>query len=217
MKVIYWDVVSPEEIGTSEFRRELEIPGDLDAREAALVASELVDKADFAGVDSGIGQTATNYIQVGGEMFRVDKRVVVERRATPLETDPVPTKQLALPLTSESPPVQTPLSVEDRVFRVIRGYVSEHISGGITIALTTKLDSIFDTVDRHQPIARGTQPGIVELSFGLEGEFGFDSSEDYVDEWVTVGDVVKCVEKMLLSQGVAKPAPLVEHQRPGIW
>lgn len=201
MKVIYWDVVSPEEIGTSEFRRELEIPGDLDAREAALVASELVDKADFAGVDSGIGQTATNYIQVGGEMFRVDKRVVVERRATPLETDPVSTKQLALPLTSESPPVQTPLSVEDRVFRVIRGYAQ----GDFDLSSQTRLDSIFDSV------------GVIEVSIGLEGEFGFDFAEDHFEDWVTVDDVVKCVEKMLLSQGVAKPAPLVEHQRPGIW
>ena len=201
MKVIYWDVVSPEEIGTSEFRRELEIPGDLDAREAALVASELVDKADFAGVDSGIGQTATNYIQVGGEMFRVDKRVVVERRATPLETDPVSTKQLALPLTSEPPPVQTPLSVEDRVFRVIRGYAK----GDFDLSSQTRLDSIFDSV------------GVIEVSIGLEGEFGFDFAEDHFEDWVTVGDVVKCVEKMLLSQGVAKPAPLVEHQRPGIW
>lgn len=201
MKVIYWDVVSPEEIGTSEFRRELEIPGDLNAREAALVASELVDKADFAGVDSGIGQTATNYIQVGGEMFRVDKRVVVERRATPLETDPVSTKQLALPLTSESPPVQTPLSVEDRVFRVIRGYAQ----GDFDLSSQTRLDSIFDSV------------GVIEVSIGLEGEFGFDFAEDPFEDWVTINDVVKCVEKMLLSQGVAKPAPLVEHQRPGIW
>lgn len=201
MKVIYWDVVSPEEIGTSEFRRELEIPDDLDAREAALVASELVDKADFAGVDSGIGQTATNYIQVGGEMFRVDKRVVVERRATPLETDPVPTKQLALPLTSESPPVQTPLSVEDRVFRVIRGYAQ----GDFDLSSQTRLDSIFDSV------------GVIEVSIGLEGEFGFDFAEDHFEDWVTVDDVVKCVEKMLLSQGTVKPAPPVEHQRPGIW
>jgi acyl carrier protein len=201
VKVIYWDVVGPEEIGTSEFRRELEIPGDLDAREAALVASELVDKADFAGVDSGIGQTATNYIQVGGEMFRVDKRVVVERRATPLETDPVPTKQLALPLISEPPPAQTPLSVEDRVFRVIRGYAQ----GDFDLSSQTRLDSIFDSV------------GVIEVSIGLEGEFGFDFAEDRFEEWATIDDVVKCVEKMLLSQGVAKPAPLVEHQRPGIW
>ena len=201
MKVIYWDVVSPEEIGTSEFRRELEIPDDLDAREAALVASELVDIADFAGVDSGIGQTATNYIQVGSEMFRVDKRVVVERRATPLETDPVPTKQLAPPLTTETPPAQTPLSVEDRVFRVIRGYAQ----GDFDLSAQTRLDSIFDSV------------GVIEVSIGLEGEFGFDFAEDRFEEWATIDDVVKCVERMMLEQGVAKPAPLVEHQRPGIW
>lgn len=201
MKVIYWDVVSPEEIGTSEFRRELEIPDDLDAREAALVASELVDIADFAGVDSGIGQTATNYIQVGSEMFRVDKRVVVERRATPLETEPVPTKQLALPLTTETPPAQTPLSVEDRVFRVIRGYAQ----GDFDLSAQTRLDSIFDSV------------GVIEVSIGLEGEFGFDFAEDRFEEWATIDDVVKCVERMMLEQGVAKPAPLVEHQRPGIW
>ncbi len=201
MKVIYWDVVSPEEIGTSEFRRELEIPDDLDAREAALVASELVDIADFAGVDSGIGQTATNYIQVGGEMFRVDKRVVVERRATPLETDPVPTKQLALPLTSEPPPVQTPLSVEDRVFRVIRGYAK----GDFDLSSQTRLDSIFDSV------------GVIEVSIGLEGEFGFDFAEDHFEDWVTVDDVVKCVERMMLEQGTARADRREASPRPGLW
>jgi acyl carrier protein len=125
----------------------------------------------------------------------------VERRATPLETDPVSTKQLTLPLTTEAPHAQTPLSVEDRVFRVIRGYAQ----GDFDLSAQTRLDSIFDSV------------GAIEVSIGLEGEFGFDFAEDHFEEWATINDVVKCVEKMLLSQGTVKPAPPVEHQRPGIW
>lgn len=196
MKVIYWDVVSPEEIGTSEFRRELEIPDDLNAREAALVASELVDKADFAGMDSGLGQTATNYIQVDGEMFRVDKRVVVERRATSLTTDPAPTKQLALPLTDAKP------SVEDRVYQVIRS----HSPDVKDLSPLTRVSTIGDSL------------ALLELALGLEGEFGCgEITDEVLSEWQTVGDAVKCVEKMLLSQGVVKSAPPVEHQRPGIW
>jgi len=196
VKVIYWDVVSPEEIGTSEFRRELEIPDDLNAREAALVASELVDKADFAGMDRGIGQTATNYIQVGGEMFRVDKRVVVERRATPLETDPVSTKQLALPLPNAKP------SVEDRVYQVIRS----HSPDVKDLSPLTRVSTIGDSL------------ALLELALGLEGEFGCGEIPDEVLlEWQTVGDAVKCVEKMLLSQGTVKPTSPVPYPRPGVW
>jgi len=196
VKVIYWDVVSPEEIGTSEFRRELEIPGDLDAREAALVASELVDKADFAGMDRGIGQTATNYIQVDGEMFRVDKRVVVERRATSLETDPVPTKQLALPLPNAKP------SVEDRVYQVIRS----HSPDVKDLSPLTRVSTIGDSL------------ALLELALGLEGEFGCgEITDEVLLEWQTVGDAVKCVEKMRLSQGTVKPTSPVPYPRPGVW
>lgn len=199
MKVIYWDVVSPEEIGTSEFRRELEVPepSNLRAcgayRAVAGAASELVDKADFAGLDSGIGQTATNYIEVLGEMFRVDKRVIVERIITPLTTDPVSTKQLALPHTAESPLAQKPLSVEDRVYQVIRS----HAPDVKDLSPLTRVSTIGDSL------------ALLELALGLEGEFGCgEIADEVLLEWQTVGDAVKCVEKMLLSQGVQRPGVL---------
>jgi len=186
--------VSPEEIGTSEFRRELEVADEFHPNEAALAASRLVDKADFFGVAGCLGETAANYIQVGGEIFRVDKRVVVERRATSLTTDPVPTKQLALP-----PPNAKP-SVEDRVYQVIRS----HSPDVKDLSPLTRVSTIGDSL------------ALLELALGLEGEFGCgEITDEVLSEWQTVGDAVKCVEKMLLSQGVVKPTPPGTVPAPG--
>lgn len=198
MKVIYWDVVSQDEIGKPEYRKEIEIADGLSGSEAAIAASEKVDALDFPGL--AIGEVATNHFEVDGLLFCVEKTVAVSRTWRTLGEAP-PTKQLALPLTSESPPAQTPMSVEDRVFRVIRGYAQ----GDFDLSSQTRLDSIFDSV------------GVIEMSIGLEGEFGFDFAEDHFEAWVTIDDVVKCVEKMLLSQGVVKPTPPIERQRPGVW
>lgn len=115
MKVVYWDVVSPDEIGTKEFRRELEIPDGLVGGEAAMAASELVDKSDFTGPTSAIGEKAVNYMEIDGVVYCVDKRVVVQRswRFEGEKSDFGTTAQLQLPIPDPTP------SVEYRVFRVI--------------------------------------------------------------------------------------------------
>ena len=81
MKVIYWDVVSPDEIGRVEFRKEIEIADGLIGSEAAIAASEKVDALDFPG--PSIGEVATNHFEVAGFLYRVDKEVVVRRSWKP--------------------------------------------------------------------------------------------------------------------------------------
>lgn len=190
MKVIYWDVVSPEEIGKPEFRKEIEIADGLRGAEAAVAASEKVDALDFPG--PSIGEVATNHFEVDGLLFCVEKMVTVARTWRTLGEAPL-TKQLDLPLPAPS--------VEDRVIRVIRGYAQ----GDFDLSIQTRLDSILDSV------------GVVEAAIGLEGEFGFDFAEDHFEDGQTIGDVVKCVERMVLEQGAAKPAPSAEFPRPGVW
>lgn len=90
MKVIYWDVVSSEEIGKPEFRKEIEIADGLRGAEAAIAASEKVDALDFPG--PSLGEVATNHFEVAGFLYRVDKEVVVRRSWKP------PAQQLDLPL-----------------------------------------------------------------------------------------------------------------------
>lgn len=63
----------------------------------------------------------------------------------------------------------------------------------------------------------GDSLALFELALNLEGEFGFgEIADEVVADWQTIGDVVKCAERMVLEQGAAKPSPPVEHQRPGV-
>lgn len=194
MKVIYWDVVSPEEIGKPEFRKEIEIVDGLRGAEAAIAASEKVDALDFPG--PSIGEVATNHFEVAGFLYRVDKEVVVRRSWKPCGEAP-PAQQLDLPLAV--PPTPT---VEDRVIRVVRAGVPD--AGDLSPL--TPIKSLGDSL------------ALFELALNLEGEFGFgEIVDEVVVDWQTIGDVVKCAERMVLEQGAAKPAPSAELPRPGVW
>lgn len=194
MKVIYWDVVRPVEIGKPEYRKEIEIADGLRGSEAAIAASEKVDALDFPG--PSIGEVATNHFEVDGFLYRVDKEVVVQRIWKPCG-EAQPTKQLDLPPLAPSSP-----TIEDRVIRVIRAGVPD--AGDLSPL--TPINSLGDSL------------ALLELAMNLEGEFGFgEIADEVVADWQTIGDVVKCVERMMLEQGTARADRREASPRPGLW
>jgi len=194
VKVIYWDVVNQGEIGKPEFRKEIEIADGLRGAEAAIAASEKVDALDFPG--PSIGEVATNHFEVDGLLFCVEKTVTVARTWGVLE-EALSTKQLDLPLPAPSSP-----TIEDRVILVIRAGVPD--AGDLSPL--TPIKSLGDSL------------ALFELALNLEGEFGFgEIADEVVADWQTIGDVVKCAERMILEQGTARVGSREVSPRPGLW
>lgn len=88
------------------------------------------------------------------------------------------------------------MPIIERLLETIRALSYVEI---LSITPATPMSSIYEGFDL------GGITGATELAVVLEDEFGFETSDEIADSWITIGDVIRYIEQQLAEPSPPRP------------